>query len=816
MCHSSVIESTCFFFYSALLYANDYQTREKKKIRELNLEVLSDGTKPHQNDENDIFGELLAGTSATIGNTPNRQSLKALKNMTLIDAGSVVLFEQGLKTFFPVGDKIVCCRASDQGYILSLFGAVAPNSDVLMPAYEALPELKTKVDVPSLMSPCEESQTSRHWSYTPQLCSVQPSSSTSCSLLCSVIERPLFHKLFNWEAALLDSPVVIFGCEDGQILFWPVNSFALTSRNAENLGGKQSFAPQLLYHLEQRVSAIYAANIHCQRDSSGASSAKHNKESTGHCCNALVFVGDCDKIVVACEKEPQKGNEAGAIKFSAHTILGPVLCSCLSNRGDTLVHSTGKEIFVTRLSLNDAMDASSSTPLLSSSMLTLFTTLSMQIPNICTVCCVDKKNKTTGTVTQAYALNMNGRLLQFVLPGLQDGESHIYSNVSPQIAGEQVKSYLIELETQSAELAKVNAAIQTEDRILRELNMVIHTVCQLDKDAAVSDVEITPQQSMCPISCTVTPSVLSYESSGNSSVSLHCKVVNQGSLVFSPFWSLVVQVQGQEPWCRQVTGDSQTIGHSMPLKIFNPGSFVEMDIPLSKSFSSSFHIVAEVQLYCNLNSLLASLRMDPNSGNFFKKPVEDVLIPISRRVFDVLHFVRPHQIGSHFSVNSPLPGSKEELFQTLDKLNSEIQFTINKAGISGQGSAENAEKSMQFGSYSASFHVSQDAVSFMKNAVQNSSAQNSTQETVQLLTPQATVLHFILMDSSITYQQIDSKYSGIDLLTVDGSQASIHVKPATGFVTSADGSPLEVSLYCPCIPLLCRLHEAVLARFQVS
>lgn len=282
--------------------------------------------------------------------------------------------------------------------------------------------------------------------------------------------------------------------------------------------------------------------------------------------------------------------------------------------------------------------------------------------------------------------------------------------------------------------------------------------------------------------------------------------------MFSPSWFLLVQVQGQELWCRQVTADSHTIGRSMPLKIFNPGSFVEMDIPLSKSFSSSFHIVADVHLYCNLNSILASLRTDPNSRNFFKKPVEDVLIPISRRVFDVLHFVRPHQMGSHVSVNNPLPGSKEELLQTLDKLNSEIQFSINKAGISGQGGAESAEKSSQFGSYSASFFVSQDAVSFMKNAVQNSSAQNATAETVQPLTPQATVLHFILMDSSITRQQIDSKYSGIDLLTVNGSQASIQVKPATG--TSADGLSLEVSLYCPCIPLICRLHEAVLARFQ--
>lgn len=768
-----------------------------------------------QNNENDIFGELLAGTSATVEKTPNRPSVNALKSMTLIDAGSAVLFEQGLKTFIPVGDKLICCRATDQSYILSVFRMVAPIGEVLMPAYEALPELKTKVQVPLLVSSWEESQRSRYSSCTPQLYCVQPSSGMSCSSLCPVLERPLFKRLFNREASLLDSPVVIFGGGDGQILFWPVNSFALTSKTPETLGGKQSFAPQLLYHLEQRVTAIYAANIQCQKDSSGVSSDNRKKKSAGYCCNALVFVGDCDKIVIACERSPQKGDEVGDIYFRAHTILGPVLCSCLSNKGDTLMHSTGNEIFVTRLSLNNAIDATSATPVLSSCMLTLFTTRSMQIPNVCTVCCVDKKKKTTGTMTQAYALNLNGTLLHFVLPDLQDGESHICSNVSPQMAGEKVKNYLSEIETLSTELTKVNATIDTEDRILRELNMVIHTVCHLDEDAAVSGTETTPQQSMCPISCTFTPSVLSYDSSGNSTVSLHCKVVNKGNLTLSSFWSLLVQVQGQEPWCRQVTADSHNIGRSMPLKSFNPGSFVEIDMAMSKSFSSSFHIVAEVYLYCNLNSLLADLRTDPNSGSFFKKPVDDVLIPISRRVFDVLHFVRPHQTGSQVSVKIPLLNSKEELLQTLDKLNSEIQLTINKKDLFGQG-AENAEKSLQFGSYSATFLVSKDAVSFMKIAVEDSSAQNSTQTTVKSLTPQDTVLHFILADSSITHQQIDSKYSGIDLLSVNGSQASIRVKPATGFERSADGVPLEVALHCSSIPFLCRLHEAVLARFQVS
>lgn len=793
-----------------------------KKCGDVNPEVTSEGTKPLQNDDNDIFEELLAGTSAAVGKTVNQQPLKTMKCMTLIDAGSAVLFEHGIRTFLPIKDKMVCCRASEQGYVLSMYGPVAANSDIVTPAYAALPVYKATVEIPSVMSSVQESQGSCYWGYTPQLYCVQPGDSLSCSSSCAVVERHLFNKLFNSEASLLDSPVIVFGGIDGQILFWPVNSFALTRTSSESLGGKQSFTLQLLYHLQQRVSAIYTANFCCQKDSSGVGCAsvanesgnsdKHNKESSGY-CNALVFVGDRDKIIIASECLSQKEDQVKAINFTSYTILGPVLCSCLSNNGDTLIHSTGKEIFVTKLSINSEMDATNSALVsLSTCMSTSLITLSMQVPNICTVCCVDKKNKTAGTKRQVYTLTLHGKLLQFVLPELQDGESPMYSNASPQMAGEKVKGYLCEIETQSAALAKVTATIETEDRILKELNMVIHAARQLNEDATVCGKSTIPQQDMFPLCCTFTPTVVCYDSSGNSSVSLHCKVVNQGSLSLSSSWSLMVHIQGKEPWCCQVTTESHTMGRSLPLTICNPGSFLEIDIPLSKSFSSSFHIVAEVHLYCNLNSLLADLRSDPESGHFFKKPVEDVVIPISRHVFDVLHFVRPNQIGSQVSVQSTVPGSKEELLQTLDKLDSEAQHVMNKEGLLGHGGTKKAEESLQLGSYSASFLVSQDAVSFMKTAVKSNIAQNLTKPLIL----QATVLQFILTDSSISHQQIHSEYPGINLLTVNGSHASIHVKPATGSTTSPESAPLEVTLHCSSIPLLCRLHEAVLTRLKVS
>ena len=787
--------------------------RLKKKNGDLNPGVISKEPKLLQTNDNDIFGELLAGTSTTTGKTINQQSPKMLSCMTTIDEGSAIIFEPGLRTFLPINDKIVCCRVSEQGsYVLSMYGPAAPNSNTVTPAYAALPMLKTTVEVPSVISSVNEGQRSRYWGYTPQLCCVQPGDSLSCSSSCTFVERNLFNKLFSCDASLLDSPVIVFGGVDGQILFWPVNGFALSSKSTESLGGKPSFTTQLLYHLQQRVSAIYTANLSGQKVSSvtsePGSSDKQNKESSGY-SNALVFVGGRDKIVIASEWLSPKADEVNSIMFTGHMILGPVLCSCLSNNGDTLIHSTGKEILVTKLSINSETDhaTNSALVLLSTCMSMPLITLSMPVANICTVCCIDKKNKTAGTKRQVYAFTLNGKLLQFGLPELQDGESPIHSNVSPQMAGEKVKSYLREIETQSAELAKVTATIEIEDRILKELNMVIHTACQLANNVTVSGMSAIPQQGMFPLCCSFTPSVVCHDDSRNSPVCLCCKVVNQGSLLLSSSWSLMVHIQGREPWCRQVTAESHTMGCSLPLKIFNPGSFLKIDIPLSKSFSSSFHIVAEMHLYCNLNALLADLRSDPQSGPVLEKPVEDVMIPISRKVFDVLHFVRPNHMGSQISVQNTAPGSKEELLQTLDKLDLETQHVVNKEGLFGHsGGAKKAGEFLQHGSYSASFLISQDALSFMSGAQTLSKAGKS-------LTPQNTVLQFILADSSISLEQI---HSGINLLTVNGCHASIHVKPANQSATSADSPPFEVTLRCSSIPLLCRLHEAVLTRMKVS
>ena len=795
-----------------------------KKTANINLDVSDDSSKQRHNvGDDDIFTELLAGAkrSDAAPNQKPKQACHASNCVTVIDTGNAVLYQPRLKAFLPIGDKIVCCRTSDQGYVLSMFHQTAPKSGLDTLTYEALPRFTMAVEVATPAVSLNSTIQSCNCSYIPQLLFVQPGSSTSHLAPCATVKRRLFNILFNGDASLVDSPVVIFGAQDGQIFFWPLNSFALTSKSTEVAETSQRFTPQLLYHLEQGISAIYYTNLvfqgalNDQRDSlktsERAGSDKLQKEEGSSDSNAMIFVGKRDKIVIVCEEKSISGKgRVSPVKFSEHTITGPVICSCLNNIGDTLIHSTGKEIFITKFCISSD-NAAKATAVLSSFTPSILTTSSIQIPNVRAVCCIFKKSKADGgkRLEKVYSLTLNGKLRMFLLPESQDGCS--LTNISPQAAGEKVKAYLSEIEAQSAELARVNSTIESEDKILKELNKAIHIGCQLSQDTQVSNATRTDLRNVSvPIACTFTPSFSSHGSNGISSVSVRCKIVNQGNLPLSSCWSLMVQIQGKDPWLYHTTHESCILGQSVPLNSLNPGSFLELDIPLSKSLCSSFHIVAEAHLFCDLKQLLADLSEDSETLN----SVEDVVFPIRRQVMDVLHFVRPNPTGSRLSVPNVMPNSKEELKQTLDRLNVEHQrHCVHVNDLSRDGEITNTEE-ISHGSfvYSATFQISQDAVDFMKRTIQSEVVPEST----QIITNQTTVLRFIFEDSSILEQQINTGYSCMDVLSVNGSRVTVQVKPLSGGISSADNPPLELAIHCSSVHLLCRMHEAVLTRLKVS
>ena len=743
--------------------------------------------------EEDIFTELLAGrsTSDRPSDQMPRQWQHSLTNMTMIDIRSAILFEPSLRTFLSIGNKLFCCVTVKEGFILSAFNQIVPASGVDTLAFTALPCFKVKISFPPVGMPLQESKQRHFWNRSNHLFCVQPANSVSLLPSCATIERSFYNKLFTPDSSLVDSPVLIFGSQDGQLHFWPVNDFAFSSTSSGKLGATQT-SSSLLHHLEQAVSAIYVAKVSSQelptRTGNCVQTGGKHKSSKAVYCNALVFVGVCDKLVIASERKSSvdKG-QSNPIEFTEHAILGPVVCSCLSSTEDTLIHSTGKEIFFTKFSFNED---GNSAKVLDAFSTTALTTFSMHLPNICAVFSGNKKRKSEERNTQdkVYALALNGKLLQFSVPEFQDSDSLADPDIPPQIAGAKVKSYLADLENLSAELAKVHTAIEAEDKILKELNTFIHFACQLRE--GIADCEaLLKGEDTSPLRCSFKTSFSNLDNEGDPSVTLNCKLVNQGSLPLSSCWSVMICLESEEAWLNQCSEEPSIRGRSVPLRSLSPGSLLEIQIPLIKLMPSSFHIVAEAYLHCNLNAVVYNLQSHLQSGRL-EKCVDDVIVPVARQVLDVLHFVTPFQAGAQAPLSHPFPGTREEIVKTLDKLN------LKTAYVQDLPENEKTNEVSLPGSYSASFYISQEAVNF----ILNTSEKNL--DTVS-------VLQFIMKDSSVAIDQLDPESSDLNLLTVNCNQASIHVKPASG-------ETLEVLLRCSTVQLLCHLHEAVLRRLKVG
>ena len=753
-----------------------------------------DAKRKRNEGEEDIFTELLAGRSTSDGPCDQmpRQWQHFLTNMTVIDVKSAILFEPGLRTFLSIGNKLFCCVTAKGGFMLSAFNQIVPANGVDTLAFTTLPCFKVNICLSPVVMPLQESKQHHFWNRSCHLFCVQPSNSVSLLPSCAVIERNVYNKLFSSDSSLVDSPVVIFGSQDGQLHFWAVNDFAYSGTSSAKLGATQT-SSSLLYHLEQAVSAIYVAKVSSQelpgRAGNCVQTGDRHKTTKPVYCNALVFVGVCDKLVIGSERKLfVDKDQTYPIEFTEHAILGPVVCSCLSSTQDILIHSTGKEIFFTKFSFNEDCNTAKVLPVFSTTALTTF---SMHLPNICALFSANKKRKSDERNTQdkVYALALTGKLLQFCAPEFQDSDSLVDPDIPPQIAGTKVKSYLAELENLSAELAKVHTAIEVEDKILKELNTFIHFACQLREGTTDFETPLKGEDTS-PLSCSFKASFSNLDNDGNVSVTLNCKLVNQSCLPLSSCWSLMIGVESKEAWLNQCSEEPSTLGKSVPLRSLSPGSFLEIQIPLMKSMQSSFHIVVvEAYLHCNLNAVVCNLQSHLQSGHL-AKCVDDVIVPVARQVLDVLHFVTPFQAGAQVPLSHPFPGSREEIIKTLDKLNLETDYV--------QDLPENKktnEASLP-GSYSASFHLSQEAVNFITNTTRKN-------------LDKVSVLQFILKDSSVTSDQLDPECSDLNLLTVNCNQASIHVKPAMG-------ETMEVLLRCSNVQLLCHLHEAVLRRLKVG
>lgn len=823
--------------------------------RSRSKQVPTDVDKESRSTEQDIFTGLLTDSGSKSADAkPDHVTCPSEKSTVDLGSESPVIFEPNVEATLSIGESLVTCGRTESGHSISLYFKTSSCSG--KPIYPALPTFRLTIpdSKPSnsiFLEQRDEEAIDTKYSQSCSLLCVQPFGGIS-SHDCLHLEDRVFGQLFGRDALLLASPVVLLGCSTGWIYFFPlafspsVNSHSepTSSSSAHTSGNDRkhiTFTPQILYDLQQDLSGIHLANLPLpseRKDNTESRNAGHksmcsSKGTSAESCNAVIFVGSRDKVVVAVENRSQEATESG-VSFTEYSVPGPIICSCMTSKGDVLVHSTGREIFVTKLYPESPSASSGHLPQGVSAVLN---PKCIMIPFVCAIHCSLKPQRHrseagTDGRDQVLALTFKGRLLAFPLlsPEEEPGElpmSPLF-NLAPNVAAKKVKDALVNIEEVCTQLSKVNLIIKAENEILKELNIAISIVCDIIGNAPdgfgflKSELQPESSRTLSPIVCTFSPVVKSFDSVSDRSIILQCRVTNQGNWLLSGHWSLLVQLHGCKQWLGSGKNQCIAVNHSVSLGMFQPGSSTELNIPLDENLDVMSSVSVEAFLLCDLHSLLAGAQPDLFRSTSSLQNVSDIVVPIARKVFDALHFLRPHSVHGGRGC-ATMSAALNELVDTLKILNS----VPRRLNLQDEGSAASKApfsiSSAPGQSQSSSLQLSQDCLDHMVGIVQDSLKDSLKSHGISELPTEAAVFLFLLADSNLTPQQVGRNCSLVTLATVNCEPITMHVRDVGGSPvfprtneSSATMSGVELIIKAPSGQLLSCVHEAVIKRLEVK
>ncbi len=152
--------------------------------------------------------------------------------------------------------------------------------------------------------------------YQPAVLCVGVSDSGIKNCCDIVLEPDIFSKLFGSELALSGSPVLILGCQNGQVVYWSEFSQANIT---QNLSSSQQLP--ILYALGQPVQSIHAVRLPEKEYNQLTNISKQYYSAP----NSLLLVGHLGKIVVCTTGAPQQRLPS----FLDFNIPGPITSATL-------------------------------------------------------------------------------------------------------------------------------------------------------------------------------------------------------------------------------------------------------------------------------------------------------------------------------------------------------------------------------------------------------------------------------------------------------------------------------------------------------
>ncbi|XP_069809337.1 Fanconi anemia core complex-associated protein 100 [Dendropsophus ebraccatus] len=421
----------------------------------------------------------------------------------------------------------------------------------------------------------------------PVLCCVslcKENTDASCSL---ALKAALFTRLFGVDAAMLESPMILCGFPDGQVVSFPLKNPGVPQSANQNTTQGSS---KLLYHLEQPIVSIGAIKME-PRDPD----AMQPNDEYG-ACDCLLVVGQRGLIVSVTGGD---NPDAVSCTYKDYRLPAPVCCSFYSTSGVFCSISTDL-IYITLPHLEKEAAATSTGCPVSS--------LHHNIPMVVAVSQVSLSDG-----PQLVALSKRGRLMLFKLnlKGTKDKLNRVN-------AGQKIKEMLTGIGSVSERLSALKTVTYEKSRSLVRLNQVMSLSREL----------LCGQGATRPVTCAVRVSWT--KMLHKACMTGYCSLENKSDYILENGWTL----------CLLISTDPIT-SYSFPVLQLNPRETKEFAFPLSGQGSNSmdFPMTVSCSLFYSLKQFAAGC--DNSSEPYmFSLHNHGVCVPLQEHIIDVLQCLR--------------------------------------------------------------------------------------------------------------------------------------------------------------------------------
>ncbi|XP_069606853.1 Fanconi anemia core complex-associated protein 100 isoform X1 [Ranitomeya imitator] len=511
-----------------------------------------------------------------------------------MDKGDITIYQIG-STFGLLLDPALCSFTVASKFLIV---AVAQQEQWKIRVYTwESPNLKDSLTMPSREVEFSPRYGASSADLQPVLCcvSVRKDKAIRADAPCEfALDAALFTKLFGVDVALLESPIILCGFPDGQVVYFPLKSTGVhpsTNQNTTHGGSK------LLYHLEQSVVSIGAIRMDPDTEQPSA----ENRAS-----DCLLIVGQKGLIVFMTSGE---NPENISCTYKDHTLLTPVSGTFYSTSG-VFCCTASDLIYVTLCHPEKKAETRTTCATVSS--------LRHNIPMIAALSQMSSLDD-----TQLIALSKKGCLMLCKL-NQKEIKDHQHG-LSRANTGQKIKELLSGIGSVSERLSTLKTVANQKSRSLAKLNQVMSFSREL----------LSGQSETSPVRCVIRVSwahVLQ-----KSYVTTCCSLENKSGYTLEHGWNLCVLIR-----------TDPITSYSFPVLLLKPGELQEFAFPLygEELSSINFPITISCSLFYSLKGFAADC-VTPSELDMFSSHKHGVCVPVQDHIIDLLQCLRLTPLAAH-------------------------------------------------------------------------------------------------------------------------------------------------------------------------